>query len=135
MEQVLLAMQAAPSGPAGASYFGDLLRSLVVLAAVCAAAIFGLRWLARRGFGLPGGGRDGAVTVLQRVPLEPRKSLYVVRAGARVLLIGTGEAGPPALIAELDPKSVEQGTLEVRSTEEEGARKLAERVSKEERPS
>lgn len=127
MEQVLLAMQAAPSGPSGDSYLGDLLRSLVVLGAVCAAAFFGLRWLARRGFGLPGGGKGGTVTVLQRVPLEPRKSLYVVRAGGRVLLIGTGEAGPPALIAELDPKSVEQASAD--------PRKLAERAPNEERPS
>jgi hypothetical protein len=33
----------------------------------------------------------------------------VVRAGQRVLLIGTGDAGPPALIAELDPSSVREG--------------------------
>jgi hypothetical protein len=40
---------------------------------------------------------------VQRVPLEPRKALYVVRAGERTLLIGCADGAAPALIAELPP--------------------------------
>jgi flagellar biogenesis protein FliO len=100
----LLALQAALPGD---SYLAELLRTLLVLLALCVAAFFGLRFLARRGYGVAGSGKTGAVQVLQRLPLEPRKSLYVVRAGGRVLLIGTGEQGPPALIAELEPGSMD----------------------------
>jgi flagellar biogenesis protein FliO len=102
----LLLLQAAP--PPAESYLADFLRTLLALAGVCALAWFGLRLLARRGFGGAGQGvAASAVRVLARIPLEARKSLYVVRAGERVLLIGTGEAGPPALIAELDASAVE----------------------------
>jgi flagellar protein FliO/FliZ len=88
------------------SYTADLLRTLLALGAVCLLGAFGLRWLARRGFG-GSRGPSPAVQVLARTPLEARKSLYLVRAGKRILLIGTGESGAPALIAELDPSSVE----------------------------
>jgi flagellar protein FliO/FliZ len=101
----LLLLQAAP--PPADSYLADLLRTLLALAGVCALAWFGLHRFARRGYAGAGKGAAAAVRVLARVPLEARKSLYLVRAGGRVLLIGTGEAGPPALLAELDPSSVE----------------------------
>ena len=108
MTAALLLLQAAP--PPADSYLIDFLRTLLALAGVCALAWFGLRVLARRGFGGAGkGAAAAAVRVLARVPLESRKSLYVIRAGDRVLLIGTGEAGPPTLLAELDPSSVIEG--------------------------
>jgi flagellar biogenesis protein FliO len=100
----LLLLQAAP--PAADSYLADFLRTLLALAGVCGVAWFGLRSLARRGYRGADKASATAVRVLARVPLETRKSLYLVRAGERVLLIGTGDAGPPALIAELDPASV-----------------------------
>jgi flagellar biogenesis protein FliO len=43
------------------------------------------------------------VQVVERVALAPRQSLLLVRAGERALLLGVGESGPPALLAELDP--------------------------------
>jgi flagellar biogenesis protein FliO len=104
MPGLLSWLQAAPL--ASDSYVADLLRTLLALLAVCVLGFFGLRWLARRGFG-GSRGPSSAVQVLARIPLDARKSLYLVRAGKRVLLIGTGDAGPPALIAELDPSSVE----------------------------
>ena len=106
MAGLLLWLQAAP--PASESFAADLLRTVFALAAVCLLAYVGLRWLAGRGFG-GSPGRSSTVRVLSRIPLEARKSLYVVRAGKRVLLLGVGDGGPPALIAELDPGSVEAG--------------------------
>jgi flagellar biogenesis protein FliO len=85
----------------------DLLRTLLALAAVCGLLWFSLRWLARRGLGGATVGRDAPLAVLRRLPLEPHKSLYLVRAGKRLLLIGTGHDGPPNLIAELDPTALE----------------------------
>ncbi len=79
-----------------------LLQTLLALGAVCILAWVVLRWSARRGLGV---GR-GRVRVLERVPLDGRRSLYLIEVGARVLLVGAGEGGAPALLAELDPSEL-----------------------------
>jgi flagellar biogenesis protein FliO len=96
----LLLQQAAPA-LAPSSFALDLLRTLIALLAVCVLLFAALRFLSRRGFGAAPAA--GALRVVQRLPLEPRKALYLVAAGERLLLIGTGEAGAPRLIAELPP--------------------------------
>jgi flagellar protein FliO/FliZ len=93
----VLFLQSAPGG-----YGVALLQTLLALAAVCILAWVVLRWSARRGFGM----HKGRVRVIERVPLEGRRSLYLVRIGDRVLLIGAGEGGAPSLIAELDPSEL-----------------------------
>jgi hypothetical protein len=40
--------------------------------------------------------------VISRVGLSPKHTVYLLRAGGRVLLVGTGPQGAPALITELD---------------------------------
>jgi hypothetical protein len=47
-------------------------------------------------------GATGSVEVVGRVSLSPRHSVYLLRVGRRVLLVGAGPQGPPALISELD---------------------------------
>ena len=86
-------LQAAPGG-----YFVSLLQTLFALAAVCVLAWVVLKWGARRGLGL---GR-GRVPVLERVPLDARRALYLVQLGERVLWIGASESGAPTVLAELD---------------------------------
>jgi flagellar biogenesis protein FliO len=94
---------------AGASYGDLLVTSLVVLAVVCVAAfvvvrVFG-RWLATgraRGSHL--------LDVVARVPLEPRRSLYVVAVAGKTLLVGTSEMGL-SVLSELDA-----GEVHARST-------------------
>ena len=56
-------------------------------------------------------GVTGSVDVVGRVSLSPRHSVYLLRVGRRVLLVGTGPQGPPALISELDelPADPQQG--------------------------
>jgi flagellar biogenesis protein FliO len=44
----------------------------------------------------------GAVQVVGRVSLSPRHSVFLVKVGRRVLVVGAGPQGPPALIAELE---------------------------------
>jgi len=97
---------AAPVSPASpvTGVFGELLRVLVVLALISAAAFWALRWAARRGglgAGLPAADAGLSLRVLARLPLEPRKALYLVRVGERTLLLGTGEGGPPSLLVDL----------------------------------
>jgi flagellar biogenesis protein FliO len=93
---------AAPASPV-TGVFGELLRVLVVLALISAAAFWALRWVARRGgFGaVPPADAGVSLRVLARLPLEPRKALYLVRVGERTLLLGTGEGGPPSLLIDL----------------------------------
>jgi flagellar biogenesis protein FliO len=101
-----LLLQQAAAPLADQSFALDLLRTLLALGLVCALVFVSLRLVARRGFGgfgLGFGAPQGPVRVLQRVPLEPRRALYLIAAGKRVLLVGSGEGGAPRLIAELDP--------------------------------
>ena len=81
-------------------YGVSLLQTLLALAAVCILAWVVLRWSAKRGLGIGGGRR---VKVLERVPLDHRRALYLVEVAGRVLLIGAGDASAPNVLAELDP--------------------------------
>jgi flagellar biosynthetic protein FliO len=71
--------------------------SFASLGIVCLVAWGALRLLAGRGVGKA----SGAVRVVARCPLEPRRSVYVVEAAGRCFLIGVGD-GPMAVLAELD---------------------------------
>lgn len=75
-----------------------LLQTLLALAAVCILAWTVLRWSAGRGLSGLGGGR---IEILERAHLEPKRTLHLVRIGARTFLIGSGESGPPAILAEI----------------------------------
>lgn len=95
-------LQTAQELPGG--YGIALLQTLLALAAVCVLAWVVLRWGARRGFGT--GALGGRVRVLERIALDPRRTLYVVKIGERVLLLGAGDGGSPTLIAEIDPDTL-----------------------------
>lgn len=47
-------------------------------------------------------GAAGEIRVVSRVGLSPKHTVYLLRVGRRVLLVGAGPQGPPALISELD---------------------------------
>lgn len=76
-----------------------LLTSLLVLALVCAVTWIALRflrtWLDRR---RPATG----VAIVGRIPLEPRRSLFIIDAAGRRLLLGSSEGGI-TLLTELAP--------------------------------
>ena len=75
----------------------SLALSLASLGVVCLVAWGALRLLAGRGFGKA----IGAVRIVARCPLEPRRSVYVIEAAGRCFLIGVGD-GPMTVLAELD---------------------------------
>ncbi len=73
--------------------------SILALLALALAACGGIAIASRRA----GQRRSvGAMQVVGRVGLSPKHSVYLLRVGPRVLVIGAGPQGPPALIAELD---------------------------------
>jgi flagellar biosynthetic protein FliO len=79
----------------------SLALSFVSLGAVCLVAWAALKLLAGRGVGKA----TGAIRVVARCPLEPRRSLYVVEAAGRCFLVGVGD-GPMAMLAELDARAL-----------------------------
>jgi flagellar biogenesis protein FliO len=88
------------TGAAGASYGDLLVTSLVVLGAVCIAAFVVVRLGGRF---LATGRTRGAhlLDIVARLPLEPRRSLYVVEVAGKTLLVGTSEMGL-SVLSELD---------------------------------
>jgi len=92
------------NGAAGASYGDLLITSLLVLAAVCVAAFVIVRVVGRW---LTTGRTRGAhlLDVIARLPLEPRRSLYVVEVAGKTLLVGTSEMGL-SVLSELDAGEV-----------------------------
>jgi len=99
-----------PGTGAGASYGDLLITSLVVLGVVCVAAFVAVRVFGRL---LAGGRSRGAhlMDVVARVPLEPRRSLYVVEVAGKTLLVGTSEMGLNVL-SELDAGVVRARVVE-----------------------
>src|SRR5512139_1501263 len=93
-----------PGSGAAASYGDLLVTSLVVLGAVCVAAFLVVRFFGR--FLAAGRTRGGhLLDVVARVPLEPRRSLYVVEVAGKTLLVGTSEMGL-SVLTELDAAEV-----------------------------
>jgi flagellar biogenesis protein FliO len=98
-------------GSGGVASYGDLLvTSLVVLVGVCIAAFIVVRVLGRF---LATGRTRGAhlLDVVARVPLEPRRSLYVVEVANKTLLVGTSEMGL-SVLSELDAAEVRSRVVE-----------------------
>jgi flagellar biosynthetic protein FliO len=103
----------------------SLALSFASLGVVCLVAWGALRLLAGRGFGR-GGPAGRAVRVLARCPLEPRRSVYVIEAAGRCLLVGVGE-GPMTVLAELDADKLPAPAPEARLP---GAQRLGELVAR-----
>jgi flagellar biogenesis protein FliO len=100
-------------GAAAASYSDLLVTSLLVLGAVCVAAFVLVRLVGRF---LATGRVRGAhlLDVIARVPLEPRRSLYVVEVAGKTLLVGTSEMGL-SVLSELDGGEVRARAAERQS--------------------
>lgn len=86
-----------------------LFRTLLVLGAVVASIYLTLNVGLRRLMGLPAAssGRPTLVSVVERLPLDQRRSLFVVKAADEYLLVGGGEAGLQ-LLSKLDSEAVER---------------------------
>ena len=100
-----IAITPAMSGNGAAAGYGDMLvTSMLVLGVVCVVAFVAVRLLGRV---LATGRARGAhlMDVVARVPLEPRRSLYVVEVAGKTLLVGTSEMGL-SVLSELDASEV-----------------------------
>jgi flagellar protein FliO/FliZ len=81
-----------------------LIETGLTLAAVCALALVVL-WGARRlGVGRP----SGPIELCGHLPLDARRSIYLVRVGAQVFIVGVSEGGFTKL-GELAASDVPEG--------------------------
>jgi flagellar biosynthetic protein FliO len=102
----LVAFAAEPAMPAApAGHGAALMRMIVSLALVCGLAWMGLKWASKR-LAQPAGTSADRMRVLARLPIEPRKSVVVVRVGDRTLVLGSSDAGLETL-AELTPREAD----------------------------
>jgi flagellar protein FliO/FliZ len=85
-------------------YGAYLLQTLLVLAVVCVAAWAILRFGLRRLYPASAASA-GAIRVVARLPIEPRRTLYIIEAGGKSLLVGVTDGGMTTL-AELDPEAL-----------------------------
>ena len=79
------------------NYGSYLLETFLMLVCVCGAAwaiLFGARKL---GFGRA----KGPISMLGQLPLDARRSVFLVRVGPKVLVVGASEAGLTKL-SEMD---------------------------------
>jgi flagellar protein FliO/FliZ len=101
------ATEAVPEEPESMGW--TLVRTLLLLAAVVASIYLTLNVGLRRLMGLQGVpmGRASVVSVLERLPLDQRRTLFVLKAADEYLLVGGGEGGLQ-LLSKLDTAAVER---------------------------
>jgi flagellar protein FliO/FliZ len=71
------------------SYAGYLIETFVTLLAVCGLAFVVLYGARRLGIGRP----RGPIQLVGQLPLDARRSIYLVQVGDQVLVVGASEAG------------------------------------------
>ena len=107
MSPAILLLQAAPDYDIGSanSELLHYVKLVSVLGLILAVTFMVLHVALPR---IPGVRRLGAgpIRVAARLPLEPKKNLYVIRVGADYYLVGTSESGMHYLTA-LDKERIE----------------------------
>lgn len=102
----------------GGGYGWELAKVTLSLVVVCVVAVLLLRALRRVTAGKTGPGHH--LELLQRCPLSPRQTLWLVRAGSRVLVLGATDHRIDTL-AELDPAELDSVDLNQVPSGEQGA--------------
>lgn len=88
------------------SMAATMFRTLLVLGVVVGLIYLSLNFGLRKLMGIKGmPGRSGLVQVVERVPLDPKRTLFVVKAGGEFLLLGGADQNL-SLISKLDAAQV-----------------------------
>lgn len=99
----------AASADAGSGWWTGTVVIAVALAACGWGSVVARRYLPKNALGAGG----NPLRVVGRTSLSPKHSIYLVEAGGKTLIVGTGPQGPPSLLGELPgpPETVEPPTL------------------------
>lgn len=101
--------------PVGESYFGIMAKLGLGLGLVI-LLVWGAVWLLRQSsLGRQFGAMDGAIRVVERAFLAPKKAIYLVEIGDRVLALGVSEENI-ALLAEWPAGELALATSKPRSS-------------------
>ncbi|QED27445.1 EscR/YscR/HrcR family type III secretion system export apparatus protein [Microvenator marinus] len=100
------------------SYGWVLFRMVLMLGAVCILAWVSLKWGLKRW--VTPDAKAGPMQVLARLPLEPRRTINLIKVGQRVLVVGSSEHGMHAL-GDLSLDEVELEELDAKSEDAEEA--------------
>ena len=101
--------------PVGESYFGIMAKLGLGLGLVI-LLVWGAVWLLRQSsLGRQFGSMDGAIRVVERAFLGPKKAIYLVEIGDRILALGVSEENI-ALLAEWPAGELALATSEPRSS-------------------
>lgn len=99
------------------SYGWVLFRMVLMLGAVCILAWVSLKWGLKRW--VTPDAKAGPMQVLARLPLEPRRTINLIKVGQRVLVVGSSEHGMHALgDLSLDEVELEEVDVESKDAEE-----------------
>jgi len=77
------------------NYGWVLFRMVLMLGAVCILAYASLRWGLKKW--VTPEGKHGPMEVIARLPIEPRRSVLLVRVGTRAIVVGSSENGMQSL--------------------------------------
>jgi flagellar biogenesis protein FliO len=88
------------------SLWGGFFRVFGLLAVLLFACYLLLRYMGRRAGSLREQSPGGRLELIDRLGLEPRRSVYVLRVGSRYVAIASTEAGVQVLM-ELSPDAVQ----------------------------
>ena len=91
----------------------DYLKLLLVLAGILILAFVAIKYFIPRMIGL-NPSMSGPIQVLARYPLEPKRTLYAIKVGSDILLIGSSENGLH-LLKDLDPVDFQAGIQQIDS--------------------
>lgn len=86
----------APVSSSGGGWWIGTAAIAVALAAFGGISVASRRFLPRS--------ETGPLRVVGRTSLSPKHSVYLLRAGDRVLIVGTGPQGSPTLLGEMPPE-------------------------------
>jgi flagellar biogenesis protein FliO len=103
----------AESGDAAESLGLVLVKMLLGLGVTIGVIYLSLAYVARRLQQFPAL-KGSVLKIVERVPLEPRRTLFLVEAAGDFLVIGAGE-GPMALIAKLDSEKARAAMAEAKA--------------------
>jgi flagellar protein FliO/FliZ len=89
----LMQADSLPEPPGWGAYF----KVFLLLAGILALGYVALRLLAGRRGMMLGKSRSGHLEIVDRLALEPRRGLYLVRAGTQYFVVASSETGVQTL--------------------------------------